>query len=58
MRAQRGEALVDAACTASSRGPRPIASTRSLISTPEEFEALLRQIYNRPEMRARFPDGL
>jgi hypothetical protein len=27
-------------------------------ATPEEFEALLRQIYNRPDMRARFPDGL
>ncbi len=26
-------------------------------ATPEEFEAFLRQIYNRPEMRARFPDG-
>jgi hypothetical protein len=25
--------------------------------TPEEFEAFLRKIYNRPEMRARFPDG-
>ncbi|MCY1073183.1 SitA5 family polymorphic toxin [Archangium lansingense] len=27
-------------------------------ATPEEFEAMLRQIYNRPDMRARFPDGL
>jgi hypothetical protein len=26
-------------------------------ATPEEFEASLRQIYDRPEMRARFPDG-
>jgi hypothetical protein len=26
-------------------------------ATPEEFEAMLRQIYNRPEMRARFPNG-
>ena len=31
---------------------------RYIHATPEEFEALLRQIYNRPEMRARFPDGL
>jgi hypothetical protein len=28
-----------------------------LTATPEEFEAYLRQVYNRPEMRARFPDG-
>ncbi|WP_375769703.1 hypothetical protein NR798_02115 [Archangium gephyra] len=27
-------------------------------ATPEEFEAMLRGIYNRPDMRARFPDGL
>lgn len=27
-------------------------------ATPEQFEQLLRAIYNRPEMRARFPDGL
>ncbi|HEX8699184.1 MAG TPA: hypothetical protein VF815_10135 [Myxococcaceae bacterium] len=26
-------------------------------ATPAEFEAYLRQIYSRPEMRARFPDG-
>ena len=26
-------------------------------ATPEEFEAFLRQLYNRPAMRARFPDG-
>jgi hypothetical protein len=26
-------------------------------ATPEEFETFLRQLYNRPEMRARFPDG-
>jgi hypothetical protein len=26
-------------------------------ATPAEFEAKLREIYNRPEMRARFPDG-
>jgi hypothetical protein len=26
-------------------------------ATPEEFEDFLRQIYNRPEMRARFPNG-
>jgi hypothetical protein len=26
-------------------------------ATPEEFEAFLRQLYSRPEMRARFPDG-
>jgi hypothetical protein len=25
--------------------------------TPQEFEAFLRSIYNRPAMRARFPDG-
>jgi hypothetical protein len=25
--------------------------------TPQEFEAFLRQLYNRPEMRERFPDG-
>jgi hypothetical protein len=31
---------------------------RYINATPEEFGALLRQIYNRPEMRARFPDGL
>ncbi|HEX8440543.1 Wall-associated protein precursor [Archangium sp.] len=26
-------------------------------ATPKQFEALLRQIYNRPDMRARFPHG-
>jgi len=26
-------------------------------ATPTQFEAELRRIYNRPEMRARFPDG-
>ncbi|HYO67493.1 MAG TPA: hypothetical protein VEU33_15565 [Archangium sp.] len=26
-------------------------------ATPQEFEQKLREIYNRPEMRARFPDG-
>ena len=26
-------------------------------ATPEQFETRLREIYNRPEMRARFPDG-
>lgn len=26
-------------------------------ATPAEFEAFLRQIYNRPNMRLRFPDG-
>ncbi|MFY0575861.1 hypothetical protein ACN28S_17190 [Cystobacter fuscus] len=26
-------------------------------ATPEEFEAFLRQLYNRPEMRTRFPNG-
>lgn len=26
-------------------------------ATPEEFEAFLREIYSRPEMRARFPNG-
>jgi hypothetical protein len=31
---------------------------RYIKATPEEFEAMLRQIYNRPDMRARFPDGL
>jgi hypothetical protein len=30
---------------------------RYIKATPEEFEAFLRQIYNRPEMRARFPNG-
>jgi hypothetical protein len=27
-------------------------------ATPEQFERFLREIYSRPEMRARFPDGL
>ncbi|MGZ3458740.1 MAG: Wall-associated protein precursor [Archangium sp.] len=27
------------------------------IATPEQFEDLLREIYNRPLMRARFPNG-
>jgi hypothetical protein len=26
-------------------------------ATPEEFEAFLREVYNRPELRARFPNG-
>lgn len=26
-------------------------------ATPEQFEAFLREIYNRPSMRARFPNG-
>jgi hypothetical protein len=26
-------------------------------ATPEQFEAFLREIYNRPAMRARFPNG-
>jgi hypothetical protein len=26
-------------------------------ATPKEFEAFLRELYSRPEMRARFPDG-
>jgi len=28
---------------------------RNKKATPAEFEAFLRQIYNRPNMRARFP---
>ncbi|HEX8702840.1 MAG TPA: Wall-associated protein precursor [Myxococcaceae bacterium] len=27
-------------------------------ATPEQFEKYLREIYNRPEMRKRFPNGL
>jgi len=27
------------------------------LATPEQFEAFLRQLYSRPDMRARFPDG-
>jgi hypothetical protein len=27
-------------------------------ATPKQFERLLKDIYSRPEMRARFPDGL
>ena len=27
-------------------------------ATPEQFEKYLREIYNRPEMRQRFPNGL
>jgi hypothetical protein len=30
---------------------------RNKSATPSEFEALLREIYSRPAMRARFPDG-
>ena len=30
---------------------------RSQRATPAQFEAKLREIYNRPAMRARFPDG-
>jgi hypothetical protein len=26
-------------------------------ATPEQFEAFLRQLYNQPDLRARFPDG-
>jgi hypothetical protein len=26
-------------------------------ATPKQFEAFLRQLYSRPEMRARFPNG-
>ncbi len=30
---------------------------RNEMATPKQFEALLRQIYNRPDMRVRFPHG-
>ena len=30
---------------------------RNKYATPKQFEALLREIYNRPDMRARFPNG-
>jgi hypothetical protein len=30
---------------------------RNGLATPKQFEALLRQIYNRPDMRMRFPHG-
>lgn len=30
---------------------------REIKATPEQFEAFLREIYNRPAMRARFPRG-
>ena len=26
-------------------------------ATPKEFESFLREIYNRPELRKRFPNG-
>jgi hypothetical protein len=31
---------------------------RNRTATPKQFEAFLREIYNRPPMRARFPNGL
>jgi hypothetical protein len=30
---------------------------RYIDATPEQFEAFLREIYSRPQMRARFPNG-